>query len=40
MEEEGRQLKAVTMKEQGALVNWESVRNRRLSWSDIMSMQD
>ena len=40
MEEEGRQEKAVTMKKQGAWVNLESVRKRRLSWNEIMSMQD
>ena len=39
MDEERRQVKSVTMKKQGAWVNWEGVRNGRLSLSEIMSMQ-
>ena len=39
VEEEGRQAKAVAMKQQGSWTQWDSVRGRSLSWKDIWNME-
>ena len=39
MEEEGRMVKAVGMKKQGSLLNWEGVRPVKLGWNDIWKME-
>nr|XP_034331688.1 uncharacterized protein LOC117690947 [Crassostrea gigas] len=39
MEEDSRMVKAVGMKKQGSLVNSEAVRQRKVTWNDIWSME-
>lgn len=39
MEEDSKMVKAVGMKKQGSLVNWEAVRQRKVTWNDIWSME-
>ncbi|XP_035658193.1 uncharacterized protein LOC118403564 [Branchiostoma floridae] len=40
MEEERRRVVAVGQRQQGAWLNWEGAVERRLSWSDLWSMQN
>lgn len=39
MEEDSRMVKAVGMKKQGSWMNWEAVRQRKVTWNDIWSME-
>uniref|UniRef100_A0A8W8MAC2 Uncharacterized protein n=1 Tax=Magallana gigas TaxID=29159 RepID=A0A8W8MAC2_MAGGI len=39
MEGDSRIVKAVGMKKQGSWVNWEAARQRKVTWSDIWSME-
>ena len=39
MAEQERMVKAVSMKKQGRWVNWEGVRQKKLTWNDIWSME-
>lgn len=39
VEEEGRQAKAVAMKQQGSWTQWDSIRGRSFSWKDIWNME-
>ena len=39
IEEEGRLVRAASMKQQGAWLNWEGVRSRAVKWDDIWSME-
>lgn len=39
VEEEGRQARAVAMKQQGSWTRWDGVRGRSLGWKDIWNME-
>ncbi|XP_069114421.1 uncharacterized protein [Argopecten irradians] len=39
MDEEARQVKAVSMRQQGSWTHWEGVRQRKVSWNDIWKME-